>query len=308
MKKITALISALVLTISAATAISANAAPNPMTYIPSVTIKALPSENFRISNDGSVIINKRKIKDNSDFVFQASIYIHDESLSARVVTPKWKSSTPLLELDNVINVNKPAVEYAYAQKNDSGDFVARYTVIVSNDKNYNTMALSCVSASMMGDTSSLEPYGEASDSYPLTTFDVKVSKDIPEGDQKIYFLTASEDYDTQQITEVYLNTDNGDRKLIPETNNLNVFVVDYELGDVDNDGSITSSDATEALIAYSELSVGNENPLTRSQQFAADINGDGQVNSSDATDILSYYSYLSTISGNPVSIEEYTNT
>lgn len=307
MNKLISIMSAAVLTASAVQIAPANAAPDPMVYVPSVSFKAEASDYARVLSDGSVVINKRDFPKDTDLALKCSIYVHDESLAAGVVTPQWKSSSPLLALDNLVNVYKPPVEFAYAQKNDKGELFARYTVIVSNNKDLNIMSFVCMSASMSGDTSSLVPYGEASDSFPLTSFDVKIDPSIEEGDQKIFFIVEDVDYENQSRTEIYLNTEEGDRKLIPEVNDLKISIADYKLGDVDEDGSISSADATQALIAYSELSVGSEVSLSNNQQFAADVNGDTQINSSDATAILAYYSYLSTFSGEtPLSIEEYT--
>ena len=69
------------------------------------------------------------------------------------------------------------------------------------------------------------------------------------------------------------------------------------LGDVNFDGSIDSSDASDILTLYSELSTGYtfEDELTALLVLAiTDLNGDYSIDSSDASVVLSYYAYTST--------------
>ena len=58
---------------------------------------------------------------------------------------------------------------------------------------------------------------------------------------------------------------------------------DYILGDVNGDGVVNISDATE----IQKYAVGRMN-LTEAQLVSGDVNGDGVVNISDATDIQKY--------------------
>lgn len=72
------------------------------------------------------------------------------------------------------------------------------------------------------------------------------------------------------------------------------------LGDVNNDRKVDSSDAALVLEHYAYLSTNNEEsevyapPISDEMLEYADTNGDGLVDASDAADILCYYSYLST--------------
>lgn len=73
------------------------------------------------------------------------------------------------------------------------------------------------------------------------------------------------------------------------------------LGDVNNDRKVDSSDAALILEHYAYLSTtdgenGAENapPISDEMLEYADTNGDGLVDASDAADVLRYYSYLST--------------
>ena len=69
---------------------------------------------------------------------------------------------------------------------------------------------------------------------------------------------------------------------------------DINYGDVNLDGKVDSSDATEVLITYSRLSTGSRSLLSAAQETAGDLTGDGKLDASDATMILQYYSYLAT--------------
>ena len=65
------------------------------------------------------------------------------------------------------------------------------------------------------------------------------------------------------------------------------------LGDVNADGHIDASDASDLLVASTEKAVGHAIGLTDAQQAAADIDKDGQFDAMDASYILIY----STLSG-----------
>ncbi|MBR4282125.1 MAG: hypothetical protein IKT35_00255, partial [Clostridia bacterium] len=56
---------------------------------------------------------------------------------------------------------------------------------------------------------------------------------------------------------------------------------DFPIGDMNNDGKVTSDDAMTVLNA----SVGKVN-LTAAQKKEADVNNDGKINATDALDIL----------------------
>lgn len=79
----------------------------------------------------------------------------------------------------------------------------------------------------------------------------------------------------------------------PAVNNDIPVETPLMLGDVTADGIITPSDATYALIAYTQISSGFETGFTPAQEAATDVNGDGIITGSDATLILLYATYLS---------------
>ena len=63
-------------------------------------------------------------------------------------------------------------------------------------------------------------------------------------------------------------------------------------GDVNKDGSVDSSDASEVLLIYASASTGGKTPEDISK--IADLNGDDLIDSNDATLILEYYGFVST--------------
>ena len=69
---------------------------------------------------------------------------------------------------------------------------------------------------------------------------------------------------------------------------------EYLLGDVNNDGSVDSSDASIVLAEYAKIQTGGAGEFTETQKKAADVNDDNVVDSSDASKILAYYAMIST--------------
>jgi hypothetical protein len=68
----------------------------------------------------------------------------------------------------------------------------------------------------------------------------------------------------------------------------------FTLGDVNEDGSINSSDASKVLEEYALIQTGAEPTFTEIQKISADVNKDYSVDSSDASKILAYYADSST--------------
>ena len=68
----------------------------------------------------------------------------------------------------------------------------------------------------------------------------------------------------------------------------------FTLGDVNEDGSINSSDASKVLEEYALIQTGAEPTFTEIQKISADVNKDYTIDSSDASKILAYYADSST--------------
>lgn len=65
-------------------------------------------------------------------------------------------------------------------------------------------------------------------------------------------------------------------------------------GDVNNDGMVDSSDASDVLSEYAGTSTGSPVLFTKKQLITGDINGDESIDSSDASQILTIYAKNST--------------
>lgn len=70
--------------------------------------------------------------------------------------------------------------------------------------------------------------------------------------------------------------------------------INYNLGDVNNDGLINAVDASSVLAYYAMTSTNQEGGYDDNQKVAADVNHDGDINAVDASNILAYYAYTST--------------
>lgn len=83
----------------------------------------------------------------------------------------------------------------------------------------------------------------------------------------------------------------------------------FPTGDVNNDGTIDSIDASSVLAHYAAVSTGGKSSFSADQIKAADVNKDEKSDSIDASLILAYYAHTST--GGTGTIEDYlsnTNT
>ena len=74
-------------------------------------------------------------------------------------------------------------------------------------------------------------------------------------------------------------------------------------GDFDGDGKVSTEDAQNVLMNYTEIIAGNKPAMTDAQKKAADVNGDGTIDSADAQLILLYY-VQNALAGTPTTWEE----
>lgn len=81
--------------------------------------------------------------------------------------------------------------------------------------------------------------------------------------------------------------------------------IDYDLGDVNEDGVVDAKDASTILVAYAKASTGSEDGLTEQQRSVSDVDNDVKVDAKDASSILAYYAMASTASGDVPSLKEY---
>lgn len=70
---------------------------------------------------------------------------------------------------------------------------------------------------------------------------------------------------------------------------------DFNAGDIDGDGTITTFDASVTLSEYARAATGAPLTFTKKQQIMADMNHNNLIEPADASQILSKYAYLSTL-------------
>lgn len=100
------------------------------------------------------------------------------------------------------------------------------------------------------------------------------------------------DDSVETINGFTVHTDNGSAGA-KYAGSADLTIQDFKLGDINHNGIIEGSDATEALMAYTRQSSGMAAEFNSYQRAAADWDGDGMLTASDATLILSEYTFLS---------------
>ena len=150
------------------------------------------------------------------------------------------------------------------------------------------------------------PYCDPTDQYPLTHFTASISSELTYGYHTIHFLTEAEDYADQRVSEANLYREDGTSlKRDPIVEDMTIRISGIE-GDVNGDGFVDSSDASDVLVEYAALQTGQESTLDDRGRFAADTDHDRIIDSTDASNILVYYAYVMSTE-DPVSFLEYNN-
>ncbi len=310
MKKLISAAFAVMLSLTSASALAMNsfAEGTDDTYIPRLYMKIAEGQDVNLDENGNIVLSRADIK--KGLTVKAEVYIEDTSLTCWSVAPKIKCAEKQISMAKGYNPlpldGSPYLVYAYAEADENGNLICDYnSTYLTIDSVYNVINYTVErQRNITGDGSPLVPYGPASNSYPLLTFDMEISPNTPYGEHSVYFLTEPEDEPDQRCTSVAMRV-NGSTVLTPEVSGFSVKVEGSNLGDINNDGKIDASDSSEALVAYSKVSTGADDGLTDLQFEAGDVDFNGKVDASDASSILVYYSYLSTTTENILSFEEY---
>lgn len=93
-------------------------------------------------------------------------------------------------------------------------------------------------------------------------------------------------------TQIFYST--GEMNSVYEGSSDAKDTLEIMYGDVNGDGVVNASDASEVLSIYAQMSSGVKVELSSEEFECADVNGDDVINSSDASGILNYYAMLST--------------
>lgn len=128
-------------------------------------------------------------------------------------------------------------------------------------------------------------YNMTSDVYS-DKFNILDKNDNPDSYRIIKYNFTVDDKISKESFAVTKNEEN-EKDIVVHLNSV-------MLGDVNEDSTIDSIDATAILVEYANTSTGNKPTFTSSQVIAADVNKDGFVNSTDASKILAYYAESAT--------------
>ncbi len=304
MKKLISAAVSIIMTASmAAPLISSAEGPESLFYF---TPKESP--DITIESDGTIVVTRDTLLENGGLTISADVFFQDESLSCWFVNPRWKSNTSFITLDNVLNPIPAGSEtikpFAYAQTDEEGNLLTgmktKYGTMASISSS--NVAIFTCSAQQMYEYLTLEPYGEKSDDYPLTSFDMVFDKFIPYGEYEINFVSEANSSEGAQTSTAGFRTDNGSVMNEPNMKNMKIRVTGYNLGDVNNDGAIEPMDSSLALSAYARKSTGGEYEFTTEEFLAADVVADNVLMPDDASMILSYYAYISTLAPGEVAV------
>ncbi len=282
----------------AATAVLMLTEPNSQTfaeddYQPSYYFKPFETEAAQIILNGTVYVNSSLFTGENNSL-DAEVYIDDDQKQTGHVIVKWKCDSEYIALDNLKDPITLCGKSPYA------DFTTSKSIGVTAHPELNKHFVS-YSLGLHA-----EPFvltGENSDDYPLAGFSAVFSDDIPAGKYAVEFMSGESG---AQCEILYKYGDTTCKEFFPTGNYakpINIHVSDRMLGDIDDNGIISGSDATLALREYTLLSSGMTGNFNDAQKMACDINGDGIISGSDANMLLRYYTALS--SGEKLSIYDY---
>ncbi|MDE5946281.1 MAG: hypothetical protein K2G63_03090 [Oscillospiraceae bacterium] len=98
----------------------------------------------------------------------------------------------------------------------------------------------------------------------------------------------------ENIEDAFEKSDTAEIKIYPISSSVPVgsynIKLDFIRGDVNFDGIVDASDATDVIRHYGAFSMGVNDGFTPKQKRVSDVNRDGVIDAADASDILIYYS------------------
>ena len=210
-----------------------------------------------------------------------------------------------------------ALEYLYCSSNQLT------TLDVSNNKKLNTLFcndnhlpfldLYDTEASIVTCVNNVYEITSLNTVFDLSTlpkgFDVTKTSDWTNGTVEGNILTIEDT--SKEVTYKYLYGYGVSETftLIPTKSAETPEKPPVSFGDVNNDGTIDSIDASSVLAHYAAVSTGGSSSFSAEQIKAADVNKDEKCDSIDASLMLAYYAHTST--GGTGTIEDYlsnTNT
>lgn len=240
---------------------------------------------FELSSDKCIVAGNSVVQDEANFNTDVrNIFI--------TLTEKNMSSSELIWLtdyDEIYRVSRPKLV-----KIDDNTFIAMWNEyeVSESDAWYSL-------SENKGSNCHIVKFNAEGEILEDITNDARISNCDPivAGDEIVWYMTG----DNGETSFFHMEYDN-----ISQYDGLEYTFDEAEnLGDVDNDGAVNSSDASMVLAEYARTATGNASSFDKNETLAADVNKDGTVDSSDASSILSYYAYAAT--GGDMSFYEYIN-
>ncbi|MBR3761096.1 MAG: hypothetical protein IKK47_08950 [Ruminococcus sp.] len=270
------------------------AAENNTGYQPSLYFKPIETDEAQVLKNGTVYVNSSLLtgKNNS---FNAEVYIDDDQKQAGHIIAKWKCESEHIALGNLTD---PITLYG---KSPYEDFSTPSSIPLTEYPELNRQYVSYPNLTEL----IFVLTGENSDDYPLAGFSATVDSKTPAERYEVEFMSGESGAQCE-ILYKYGKNNPSFKEFFPTgeyAKPMNINISDRMLGDIDNNGIITGSDATMILAAYTNISSSGDSKLTKEQEIAADIDADGIITGSDATLLLRYYTALS--SGEKLSVYDY---
>lgn len=262
-----------------------DAAVDDSSYQPSLYFKPIETDEAQVLKNGTVYVNSGLFT-GANNSFNAEVYIDDDQKFAGHIIVKWKCDSEYIALDNLQDPITLCGNSPYSQ------FKKSSSIAVTAHPELNEHF---ISYSLGMNTEPFELTSENSDDYPLAGFSAVVNNETPAGRYAVEFMSGEPGAQCEILYKYGGDTMNF-KEFFPVgdyAKPMKINVSDRMLGDIDNDGMITGSDATQILVAYTKLSSNGESGFTPEQEIAADIDADGIINGSDATLLLNYYTAIS---------------
>lgn len=321
MKKLYPVLAAVMTASAVCTSFSASAkAADPVRYYINAADRSASAEGIRYYGSDTVQIDAEALS-KGDVTLNLGVYIDDKDKKVNSAVAYWRADSEYIKLGNLLYPRDTELPFCYGTFNEDGSYSINksYTIYTASYENEtdkignNALSMSLFYQKAINNVPLEVINGGASDAYPFARFDAVFDDQIPHGIYDIQMLTK-EKPDSYQggHSQCYISDESGNLEQLEygtdfTVDDLNIIVGQYDsLGDLNNDKSVTPSDASLILKAYAENATNSKCSLTGLELAATDINGDGKTTPSDASIALACYAYNATVvEGEKMTIHEY---
>lgn len=278
-------------------------------YKAALYIKSESADGVTVISDDTIQISADAVR-SGDFVLDMSVFVDDDLERIYAISAFWNCNSEYITLQNLKNPEEENIPFCYGVLTADGTYTTNssyklYTA-TAPQLSENAMSLSCQYVTAF--PTPLALLGDDSDSYSFADFQAAFASDIPEGVYTIDFYSKEnpEPVSEGKCTASYAIENSVMHSTVAlELKSFTIVVGEYpEIGDINDDGKLTPTDAATTLGIYADSATGAVVNYSSFEILAADVNEDGKVTSSDAALILSYYAYVSTTNSD-ISFKEY---